>query len=116
MARLISANLGDTMARKLKTVKSSSKKRTLCIVKRKGHQEEFDERKVYATCYRACLGAQLDEEACERICEKVCSELNGWVRKTRTTTSHEIFLHTVKAMRKHNKAAAFMYETHRDIA
>lgn len=87
-----------------------------CIVKRKGHTEEFDERKVYASCYAACLNTQLKEEVSEKISEKVCKEIKTWTKKKKTVSSDEIFKKVIVAIRKYNKDAAFMYETHRDIS
>ena len=87
-----------------------------CIVKRKGHTEEFDERKVYASCYAACLNTQLKEEVSEKISEKVCKEIKIWTKKKKTVSSDEIFKKVIVAIKKHNKDVAFMYETHRDIS
>lgn len=87
-----------------------------CIVKRKGHTEEFDERKVYASCYAACLNTQIREEDSEKIAGKVSKEIKTWVRKKKYVDSSEIFKKVVTVLKKHNKDVAFMYETHRDIS
>jgi len=87
-----------------------------CIVKRKGHAEEFDDRKVYASCYAACLSSHIEHTEAEKICEKVSKEIKTWARKRKTADSSEIFKKVIAAMKKHNKDAAFMYETHRDIS
>jgi len=87
-----------------------------CIVKRKGHTEEFDERKVYASCYAACLNTQIEEEEAEKICEKVAKEIKTWARKKKTVDSSDIFKKVVSTLKKHHKDVAFMYETHRDIS
>ena len=86
-----------------------------CIVKRKGHTEEFDERRVYASCYAACLSSHIEHMKAEKICEKVSKEIKAWARKKKTVSSDEIFRQVIVAMKKHNEDAAFMYETHRDI-
>ncbi len=86
------------------------------IVKRAGHEEKFDERKVYASCYAACLSAGMKAEDAEKICEKVAGDLKKKVAKERLVSSNTIFTETVKAIKKYSKEAAFMYETHRDIA
>ena len=87
-----------------------------CIVKRRGHQEEFDERKVYASCYAACLNTQIEHIKAEKICEKVSKEVKTWEKKKKIVDSSDIFKKTITAMEKHDKNAAFMYETHRDIS
>ena len=45
-----------------------------CIVKRRGHVEEFDERKVYGSCYAACLSSHVPHIEAEKVCEKVSKE------------------------------------------
>ena len=102
------------MAKKIK--KGKGKTCIYCIVKRKGHTEEFDERKVYASCYAACLNAQIGHKNAEKISEKVSKELKAWVTKKREISSDGIFKKVVASMGKYDKDAAFMYETHRDIA
>ena len=89
---------------------------TYCIVKRRGHQEEFDERKVYASCYAACLSAGIPHEKAEKISEKVSRAIKTWVKNKKTVTSDQIFREVAKTLAKHDKNAAFMYNTHRDIA
>ena len=85
------------------------------IVKRRGHIERFDERKVYASCYAACLSAHIPHPKAEKICEKVAVGVKKWAEKKHAVTSHEIFLKTASLIKKHHKEAAFMYATHRDI-
>ena len=87
-----------------------------CIVKRKGHAEEFDERKVYASCYAACLSSHVPHVEAEKICGKVAKKIKAWARKNKTVSSDEIFVKVTAAIKKHNEDAAFMYETHRDIS
>ena len=91
-------------------------KKDYCIIKREGREERFDERKVYASCYAACLNAQIEHKQAEKICEKVAKDVKAHIsRKTCVSSSH-IFRAVITAMKKHDKNAAFMYETHRDIA
>jgi len=86
-----------------------------CIVKRRGHEEEFDEKKIYASCYAACLSAHVDHMKAEKICEKVSKEIKTWAKKKKTVDSSEIFNKAITILKKYNKESAFMYETHRDI-
>ena len=87
-----------------------------CIVKRRGHEEEFDERKVYASCYSACLSTHIKHMEAEKICEKVSKEIKTWAKKKMEVDSSEIFKKVTLCIEKHNKDAAFMYKTHRDIS
>ena len=89
------------------------------IVKRRGHTQKFDERKVYASCYAAYLGAHskyADHVKAEKICAKVCTDVKKWIRNKKKITSDGLFKQIGKTIRKYDKHTAFMYETHRDIA
>ena len=99
----------------MKTKKTKQKTCTRCVVKRHGHTEEFDEWKVYATCYRACKNASLDDKKAEKICKKVSAQVRKWAETKRCISSNVIFEQLKTTLRKHDKNAAFMYETHRDI-
>jgi transcriptional regulator NrdR family protein len=101
---------------KMKKSKKDGKVCKYCIVKRKRHTEEFDERKVYASCYAAFLNAQVEHTKAEKMCEKVSKEIKAWARKRKYADSSDIFKKVIAEMKKHDKNAAFMYETHRDIS
>ena len=85
------------------------------IVKRRGHVEAFDERKVYGSCYAACLNAHISHQQSEKIASKVSAEVKKWAGKKKRMNSDQIFGQVIAALKKHDKDAAFMYETHRDI-
>ncbi|MEK6808285.1 MAG: ATP cone domain-containing protein [Nanoarchaeota archaeon] len=88
----------------------------VCIVKRRGHIEEFDERKIYASCYSACLSTHSPKDVAEKISENVCREVKKWIDKKAVIRSDEIFKHVIISLKKYNKNASFIYETHRDIS
>ena len=105
------------MKKKNKKVIKKSKDRTaLQIVKRKGHTEIYDERKVYGSCYFACRNAHLSEKEAEEICKKVSASMTKWVKARKIVSSKDIFKMLVHKLKKHNEDAAFLYETHRDIS
>lgn len=85
------------------------------IVKRKGHNEKFDERKVYASCYAACLSAHIHHREAEKICEAVAKDLKKWVKEKQKVTSQQIFKQTATVIQKYHRNAAYMYTTHREI-
>ncbi len=94
----------------------AKEKKELKIVKRQGHAELYDERKVYGSCYFACRNAHLSEKQAEKISEKVCSSATAWMARKKITFSDDIFLLVTKELKKYNEDAAFLYETHRDIS
>ncbi|RJQ13448.1 hypothetical protein C4553_03645 [Candidatus Parcubacteria bacterium] len=86
------------------------------IVKRQGHKEPFDEKKVYASVYSACLNAHLNKEQSEKIAEKIMWEINSWISNRDEVNSNEIFRKIIELLKTHNPDASFMYETHRDVS
>ena len=102
--------------KKKRIIKKSGNSTLLKIVKRKGHAEIYDERKVYGSCYFACRSAHLSEKEAEEICNKVSATITKWINKKEIVSSDEIFKLAAKELKKHNEDAAFLYETHRDIS
>ena len=86
------------------------------IVKRKGHLEKYDDRKVYGSCYAACSAAGMSEKECEATAETVTKDVNKWVKAKKNVKSSEIFRLVSKLLKKHNKEVAFLYETHLDVS
>jgi len=86
------------------------------IVKRKGHKEYFDERKVYASCFAACLNVHMDKHKAEKCADIATKDINKWINKKKVVGSDQIFKEIVKVLKKYDKNAAFMYETHRDLS
>ena len=86
------------------------------IVKRKGHEEHFDERKVYASCFAACLNVHMGKHDAEKCAEKATADVKKSIKRKKEITSDQIFKEVIKALKKYDKDAAFMYETHRDIS
>lgn len=86
------------------------------IIKRKGHRQEFDERKVYASIFAACLAAHSDKEDAETTANLVTREIKKWIADKEEVNSDEIFKHVSEELMALNKDAAFMYTTHRDIS
>lgn len=86
------------------------------IVKRHGHKESFDERKLYASVYAACLSAHVLHEEAESIANLVTREVIKWVVDKEDVTSEQVSKEAGKELEHLNKEAAFMYKTHRDIS
>ena len=103
------------MAKK-KIIKKSRRMTALQIVKRKGHNEMYDERKIYASCYFACRSAHLDEIQSNNICSKITKAVTKWIIRKKMVSSSDIFKALVNELKKHHEDAAFMYETHWDIS
>lgn len=86
------------------------------IVKRKGHTEPFDPRKVYASVYAACRNAHLSEAQAEKIAAAVQDALEKWISPKTQVGSREIFEKVTKVLKKLHQDAGFLYQSHRDIS
>jgi len=110
--------------RKKRTVKRITKRRSnkkttkkhQHLVKREGHLEHYDERKVYASVYAASLSCHLKKIDAENIANGVCIDIRKWMKNRDQTSSDQIFKNIIKALKTRDKEIAFMYETHRDIS
>jgi len=99
----------------VKTKKKTTKRKFSArhIVKRRGHVEPFDERKVYASVYEACHAAQLSTSQAEKIAAHVTASIKKWMDKKNRANSHELHQEVIHLLKKHHEDAAFMYATHR---
>lgn len=106
------------MGKKKQTHKQTRHKESMhCIVKRSTQKcEGYDERKVYASIYAACYVVHMHQGTCEKIAHAVAKKITALVHKKKEIASKHLAQAIIKELRKHNKNAAFMYETHRDIA
>jgi len=86
------------------------------IVKRKGHKEPFDSRKIYASAYASCRNVHLSEIQSEKIAEAVELRMRKWIEQKQEVNSEDIFQEVIKILKELEPDAAFMYETHRDIS
>ena len=92
-----------------KTKKEACKQ---CIVKRKGHMEDFDERKVYASVYAACASAHYDEIQCEKTAEKVTNNIKRFVKGKKKIESAEIRKKIENELKNKDEELAFFYDQH----
>lgn len=86
------------------------------IVKRKGHRERFDERKIYASVYSACMTLRMSDEEAELIAQMVSKEVEEEYKDVHEVSAHSIHAFVTRALKKYNKDAAYMYDTHKDIS
>lgn len=85
-------------------------------VKRKGHKEVFDARKIYASVYAACLTLRMKDEEAELIAHMVSDEVEKALKSVVEIEAHRIHKLVVQSLKKYNSDAAYMYDTHRDIS
>lgn len=85
------------------------------IVKRAGHREEYDERKLYASIFSACQSVREPEGSAELIAEKVVRDTNEWIANKHEITSNDIRRQAATHLHVYHPDAAYMYLHHRVI-
>ncbi len=86
------------------------------IVKRKGHKEKFDARKIYASVFAACMVLRMKDEEAELIAHMVSDEVEKELKDLKQMEAHKIHKLVTKNLGKYNPNAAYIYDTHRDIS
>lgn len=86
------------------------------IVKRAGHNETYDSKKVYASVFAACLAVRSQANDAELIAGEVTKDVDRWVSDKQQISSHQIAQEAARSLRLYNADAAYLYEHHRDIS
>lgn len=82
------------------------------IVKRKGHKEKFDEKKVYGSVYAACASAHYSKLDCEKISQEMTNKIKAYIKNKKNVQSIEIHKKIETELKKKDKELAFFYEQH----
>ena len=85
------------------------------IVKRHGHTEPYDERKIYASVFASCQAVREPAGSAELVSEKVVSDVNNWIAKKHEVTSNDIRRQAAKHLKAYNSDAAYIFMHHRII-
>ena len=83
------------------------------IVKRSGHTEEYEGRKLYASIYAACLSVRVPEGEAEIVADRVVKDFEAWLDNKHEVTAHDIRRIATKHFHAYNPDAAWMYQHHR---
>lgn len=86
------------------------------IVKRHGHSEKYDERKLYASIYNACVATRVSDQEAELVADKVTKLVNDWLEKKHEVTSKDITRVAANHFNSYNSTASYLYEHHRSIS
>ena len=84
------------------------------IIKRRGHREKYDERKVYASVYAAALNCHYSEQKSEKIAKEITKKINSWIKKRKEITSEEIRDQIIKNLK--DRDVKLMYKHHLDLS
>lgn len=86
------------------------------IVKRGGHSESYDERKLYASVYSSCIAVRESAPTAELIADKVCQDVGGWLSNKHEVTSADIRKMASVSLHDYNQDAAWIYRHHRNVS
>ena len=86
------------------------------IVKRKGHTEPFDERKLYASVYASCMALRMSDEEAETIAQMVTDEVKGEIKDVKEVSSGNLQNAVTKSLKKYHPDASYLYKTHKDLS
>lgn len=86
------------------------------VIKRRGHKEEYDEKKLYASVYAASFNCHLKKEGAEKIAEKTVDIMNKWIEAKTEVDSSQLFEETARVLEGIDDEVSFMYKTHRDLS
>lgn len=82
------------------------------VVKRRGQEEDFDERKVYGSVYAACASAHKDEATCESIAEEITEKVREKAEATEMLPAEDIRQLVKSELADRDEELAFFYEKH----
>ncbi len=85
------------------------------IVKRAGHTEAYDERKLYASVYASALSVREPVGSAELIAGEVVKLVEEWVGARSEVTSNDIRHQAAHHLKAINPDVAFQYLHHRVV-
>lgn len=85
------------------------------IVKRAGHSETYDSKKLYASVYAACLSVRETPSVAELVAQKVVSEFNVWIKNKDEITSNDVRRMASRLLHQYNPDAGYIYLHHRIV-
>ncbi len=85
------------------------------IVKRKGHSELYDIRKLYASIYAVCLSVRAPVGEAELVAEQVTEHVGKWLELKHEVTAHDIRTQATKHLAAYNPDASYLYGLHRGL-
>lgn len=86
------------------------------IVKRLGHLEPYDVKKLYASVFAACLAVREPAPSAELIADSVSKSVHDWLENKHEVTSKDIFAQASKHLDGLHPDAGFIYKHHRNIS
>ena len=86
------------------------------IIKRKGHKEQYESKKVYASIYAAALNCEYGESKSEKIASTVTKKVNLWIKSKKQVTSAQIRVQVINQLQKLDADVYVLYKHHLDLS
>jgi transcriptional regulator NrdR family protein len=86
------------------------------IVKRAGHSEPYDQRKLYASVYSALLSVREPAASAELVAERICQDVEVWLTNKAEVTSSDISRNAYNYFKVLNPDAAWIYLHQRNVS
>jgi len=83
------------------------------LVKRHGHTEKYDPKKVHMSVYAASLNCDHDGKKAKRIADSVTKKVNAWAKKAAMISSKDIRKKILDNLT--DSDVALMYKHHLDV-
>jgi len=83
------------------------------IVKRAGHTESFDPKKLYDSIYAAARALHESETQAGITAQRVCDEVSKWIKNKYEVTSKDISLQAEEHLKVLHPEVADIYKTQR---
>lgn len=83
------------------------------IVKRAGHEQPYDSKKLYASIYAACLSVREPVGTAEIIASEVVASVEKWLEPKHLVTGNDLRRQATKYLKAINPNAAYLYERQR---
>ena len=84
------------------------------VVKRKGIDQGYDQKKVYASVYAAALNCEYSEKKAENIAKGVTKKISAWIKNKSVVTSDEIRKQVIKEL--NDEDVILMYKHYLDLS
>ena len=86
-----------------------------CVIKRKGHEEVYDEKKVFTSIYAAALNCQYSDKKAKKMAEKVAKKISLWIKKSKKCIDSKEIREKVMELLEDDDVI-LMYKHHLDLS
>jgi len=83
------------------------------IVKRKGHSEAYDDRKVFSSVNAAALNCHYSSRESQKLADQIQKKIAAWIKNKPKIDSKQIREEIIKNLE--DRHVALMYKHHEDL-